>query len=282
MIKYAIIIGINYKGSSKYLPGCMNDVITIYKTLINWGFQTNNIIVLADDIQKSDIIKTSIIQPTSFNINQSLGVFVKQFKNGDSGVIYYTGHGMRTKIGNKRIESCIVPIDYKKSGVVSSESIRYYLNKIPSEVNIFCLFDCCNSGTICDLKYHYYDTSYRKNVKVKLRKFDYTDWNFRQNTQLFNNEVDTPSSLSIDTNANIVSISGCWDTQVSYDLGRNGALTMAFMKVIGAYDIKLLKFKHLLQDLRGTLSQMHITQTPQLMCGKNLELNYIMGSFLNV
>jgi hypothetical protein len=112
MIKYAIIIGINYKGSSKYLPGCMNDVITIYKTLINWGFQTNNIIVLADDIQKSDIIKTSIIQPTSFNINQSLGVFVKQFKTGDSGVIYYTGHGMRTKIGNKRIEGR-APIYYK-------------------------------------------------------------------------------------------------------------------------------------------------------------------------
>lgn len=282
MNKYALIIGIGYKGSEKYLPGCMNDVITAYKLLLNWGFKENNIIVLADDIKDTSVIKVKISSPTSFNINQSLGIFVKQFKSGDRGIIFYSGHGMRTKSSNKRIESCIVPLDYKKSGVVTSESIRYYLNKIPSNVNIFCLFDCCNSGTVCDLKYHFYDTSYKNDIKVKMRKFDYTEWNFRQHNNTLNNSSEVPSALSMDTSANIISISGCWDTQVSYDLGRNGALTLAFMKIISMYDIKKLKIKHLLQDIRGMLIQMRISQTPQLMLGKNMELDFNLSDFLNI
>ncbi len=282
MNKHAIIIGINYNGSGKYLPGCMNDVITIFKLLLKWGYNKNNILVLADDKLPMEIFGPSqlITKPTSFNINNSFNNFVKKINPGDKAFIYYSGHGSRIK-HNGREESCILPSDFKKTGVLSSEAIRYYLNKIPYNVNVFCLFDCCNSGTVCDLKYHIYDTSFKKDIKTKVRKYDYTEWEKRQHFNILNTEK-TPSSLSIDTSANIISISGCWDTQVSYDLGYNGALTSAFMKVLGAYDIKELNFYHLIQNIRGFLIQMRISQSPQLMYGKEMDLKNKFGIFLNL
>lgn len=278
MTKYALIIGISYKNSDKHLPGCMNDVATIYKLLISWGYMKNNIIVLADE---KVAIDNDINKPTSFNINNALSSFVKQLKLGDRAIIYYSGHGMRIMTANKREESCLVPMDYKKSGVIASESIRYYLNKAPMGVNIFCVFDCCNSGSICDLKYHIYDTSYKKDIKVKMRKYDYIDWERRQNLSVLTVNDKSLQSLALDTQANIVSLSGCWDTQYSYDLGRNGALTIALIKVIESYNIKNLQLKHLLQDVRGFTMQLRVKQTPQLMLGNQLNLDMKLWNFLN-
>ena len=279
MTKYALIIGISYKGNSdKHLPGCMNDVVTIYKLLISWGYMKNNIIVLADE---KIAIDNDVNKPTSFNINNALSSFVKQLKSGDRAIIYYSGHGMRIMTNNKREESSIVPMDYKKSGVIASESIRYYLNKAPMGVNIFCVFDCCNSGSICDLKYHIYDTSYKKDIKVKMRKYDYIDWERRQNLSVLTVNDKSLQSLALDTQANIVSLSGCWDTQYSYDLGRNGALTIALVKVIESYNIKILQLKHLLQDVRGFTMQLRVKQTPQLMLGNQLNLDIKLWDFLN-
>jgi hypothetical protein len=280
MTKYALIIGISYKNSEKYLAGCMNDVATIYKLLISWGFAKNNIIVLADEkVPCNDI--GSINKPTSFNINSTFSNFVKQLKPSDKAVIYYSGHGMRILTSNKREESCIVPIDYKKSGVIQSESIRYYLNKVPMGVNIFCVFDCCNSGSICDLKYHIYDTSYKKDIKVKMKKYDYIDWERRQNLSVLSINDKNLQSLTLDTQANVVSLSGCWDTQYSYDLGRNGALTIALIKVIESYNIRTLQLKHLLQNVRGFTMQLRVKQTPQLMLGNKIDLNMNLWEFLN-
>jgi hypothetical protein len=165
---------------------------------------------------------------------------------------------------------------------VPSESIRYYLNKVPSGVNIFCVFDCCNSGTICDLKYHLYDTSFKKDIKTKFRKFEYSDWSLRQTLSSINNEEKTPSSIFVNTQANIVSLSGSWDTQYSYDLGKNGALTIALMRVIEAYDFKNLKLKHLLQNVRGFTMQLRVKQTPQLMSGNELDFSTRIGDFLKI
>lgn len=282
MTKYALLIGINYKGTAKFLPGCMNDVLTVFKLLVSWGFQKSNITVLIDDKPNIELQGMSISKPTAYNINNSLNSFVKNLAPGDKAIIFYTGHGSRIKTVTKREESCIVPLDFKKAGVVTSETIRYYLNKIPSGVNVFCVFDCCNSGTVCDLKYHTFDTSYKKDITIKIKHFDYNDWNRRQIHHILNTEENVPGSLSIDTKANIVSLSGCWDTQVSYDLGRNGALTLALMNVINKYTVNNLKFKHLIQNVRGNIMNMRINQTPQLMFGKELSLDMKIRDFLGV
>jgi hypothetical protein len=54
------------------------------------------------------------------------------------------------------------------------------------------------------------------------------------------------------------------------------------MKVLGAYDIKELNFYHLIQNIRGFLIQMRISQSPQLMYGKEMDLKTKFGLFLNL
>jgi hypothetical protein len=79
-----------------------------------------------------------------------------------------------------------------------------------------------------------------------------------------------------------VSLSGSWDTQYSYDLGKNGALTIALMRVIETYDFKNLKLKHLLQNVRGFTMQLRVKQTPQLMSGNELDFSTRIGDFLKL
>jgi hypothetical protein len=228
--------------------------------LLEWGFKEENIFILNEgDTNKG--------KPTGFNINTILNKFVGNLRNGDKAVIFYSGHGMlvKNKLGNK--ESCIIPMDYKKAGVITSETIRYYLNKIPSGVNVFCLFDCCNSGSICDLKYHIFDTSYKKDVSSKMKKYDSGEWVMRQCKNI---NASKTGSGTIETTANIVSLSGCWDDQVSYDLIKNGALTMAFLSVIKFFKPETLDFEKLLQCIRGATLFLRVNQTPQLMIGRKL------------
>jgi hypothetical protein len=135
---------------------------------------------------------------------------------------------------------------------------------------------------VCDLKYHIYDTSFKKDIKVKIKKYDYTEWEKRQYFNILSNNTKSLNSSFLDTSANIISVSGCWDTQYSYDLGYNGALTSAFMKVIQAYNLKTLNFFHLIQDIRGFLIQMRISQTPQLMYGREIDLKTSFSEFLKI
>jgi hypothetical protein len=289
-MKYALLVGISYTGTKLSLPGCQNDIISMKNILNKWGFKNENITIVSDK---------GNIAPTAFNLNTTLNNFTRKLMLGDKAFIYYTGHGMR--VNN---ESCLVPIDHKKAGVINSETIRYYLNKISAGVNVFCIFDCCNSGTICDLKYHHFDTSYKNDVTVKLKFYNPSDWKLRQHKTIvteitkklnisinpdFILEDDTMDftktsnkSDSLDTNANIISFSGCWDDQVSYDLGKNGALTMSFLNTISRYGISELKIKDILQHTRGFIYNMRLPQTPQLMCGKNINIEVLFRDFLNI
>jgi hypothetical protein len=257
-MKYALLIGILYEKSNIRLRGTSNDIQSINQLLINWGFNSENITILNEDDK---------VKPTGFNINTLLNRFVSNLKYGDKAFIFYSGHGMlvKNKLGNK--ESCIVPMDYKKTGVITSETIRYYLNKVSPGVNVLCLFDCCNSGSICDLKYHIYDTSYKKNISSKMRKYDADEWTTRQHKNI--NPSKTGSG-TIETVANIVSVSGCWDDQVSYDLIKNGALTMSFLSVINFHKPDTLNFEKLLQYIRGSTIFLRLNQTPQLMTGRDM------------
>lgn len=288
-MKYALLIGISYTGTKLKLPGCQNDISSITNILNKWGFKNENITTLTD---------TSSLPPTALNINMILNAFSKKLMLGDKAFIYYSGHGMKVKN-----ESCLVPLDHQKAGVINSETIRYYLNKISAGVNVFCIFDCCNSGTICDLKYHHFDTSYKNDVTIKYKFYNSDDWTLRQHKTIVTEssknlhvsinpdfiieieDVFAKTSLgsdSLDTKANIISFSGCWNDQASYDLGNNGALTMSFLNTISRYGLKDLKIKDILQHTRGFIYNMRLPQTPQLMCGKNIDVNILLRDFLNI
>jgi len=267
MTNYALLIGIKYEHTGKRLKGTLNDVKSMVKLLTSWGYASHNITVVSEDTEK---------KPTAYNINSSLNRFVNSLSDGDVAVIFYSGHGMIYKNKEGFNESSIVPLDYKKAGVITSESIRYYLNKIPKNVNVLCIFDACNSGTICNLKYHIFDTSYKKDVSKKMTTYNTNEWIKRQikNVGL--------GSVILETEANIVTLSGCWDDQASYDLITNGALTLSLLNVIKFYQIENITFETLLQYLRGNIMFLRLKQTPQVTYGRKINLGMNLREFLKL
>lgn len=312
MTKYALIIGISYQGTSKYLRGTRNDVDCIINLLTKWGFEYSNITQLSDFKTKSPkdfgtvgsknpgtigpkdfgtknsgtvSSKSSGTTghnelPTALNINKIFNAFVSKLKPNDIAFIYYSGHGTKMVSKNMvgkiyREESCLVPLDHTKVGIINSETIRYYLNKAPKLCNIMCVFDCCNSGSVCNLKYHIFDTSYKQDITLKMKSYNYKEWNRRQTINIETNN-------SEETKANVVCLSGSWTDQVSYDLGNNGALTYIFLNVIEKYDLSKLKLKYLLQNTRGGMLNLRVRQTPQLTCGNSLSLDTVFSEYLGI
>jgi len=267
MTKYGLLIGINYEKSKLKLKGTDNDIDSILNLLIQWGFEQNNI----------KIIKNS--QATAYALNTTLNKFLTNLKPEDQAVVFYSGHGIlfKNRLGNH--EASLVPVDYKKCGVITSETIRYYLNKVSAGANVLCIFDACNSGTICDLKYHVFDTSFKKDVTKKIKKYDASEWILRQIHCIPESKTGTGE---IETPGNIVTISGCWDDQVSYDLHKNGALTMSLLSVINFYGIEKLTIEKLLQYLRGSLLYLRLNQTPQMTLGKYIDVTTTVKNFLKI
>jgi hypothetical protein len=46
MTKYALLIGINYKGKKFALKGCINDTYAIKSLINSWGFEDRNITIM--------------------------------------------------------------------------------------------------------------------------------------------------------------------------------------------------------------------------------------------
>lgn len=110
MGKKAVLIGINYPGTSVELRGCVNDVRRMQKCLIErFGFSKDDITVLIDT-------DNSYIQPTGKNIREALKKLIESGKSGDFLVFHYSGHGTRippeTGIGDSTgFDECITPCD---------------------------------------------------------------------------------------------------------------------------------------------------------------------------
>lgn len=274
MTKYALLVGINYTGTFAALKGCINDVTDIRNLIMSWGFPQENITFMTDNTKGS-------MYPNAYNITFQINKLCSILKPGDQAIFYYSGHGTRIRDYSKDeisgYDSCIVPIDFRSVGVVNDDTIKYYINKIPSGANLFCVFDSCNSGTVCDLKYNLFDVSYRKDITVKLNGFDYTQW--------ARSQMVTVNPKQNDTVADVISLSGCRDDQVSYDLGRNGALTSSFLQVVRKYSSggkPTLQLQHILQNVRGVIQTMRLSQAPQLMTGKPYDTNVLFKDFLKI
>ena len=246
--KYALLVGINYRGSDCELSGCINDVQGMKQFLINHaGYSEDNIIVLTED-------ENSKHQPTKENIIKKLYNLIFKANDANTSEIWfhYSGHGsyQRDRDGDEDDgrDEVIVPLDYNKSGDISDDLLRSMFKKVPQSCQVKCIFDCCHSGTILDLKYQY-------------RRGDH-----------FNVE-NQASRLP----ANIIMISGCRDNQTSadaYDVNQDdkwsGAMTSSFLKVMSDHDYEI-SWKNLLLDMRSFLRDNEYTQVPQICSSFKLE-----------
>jgi len=238
--KNALIIGINYTGSSNQLAGCINDAENLSTLMTSYGFQ--NIKLLTDN---------TLEKPTRSNILNGFASLLANANSGDVIFFSYSGHGSYTvDINNEEAtgyDQMIVPCDFKC--IVDDDLKKIIDAKLKNGVTLIAVFDSCFSGTMLDLKYQYSDS-------------------------LDNNNF-TEINSETDTKGNVIMISGCSDIQTSTDARINnkaqGALTWAFLQTFNSTNN--LTWQQLLQGMRDLLKNYGFGQIPQLSSGKFIDIN---------
>uniref|UniRef100_A0A6C0IY39 Peptidase C14 caspase domain-containing protein n=1 Tax=viral metagenome TaxID=1070528 RepID=A0A6C0IY39_9ZZZZ len=251
--KYALLIGINYRGQDEIeLTGCINDINNVKSFLINnCNYTDSNIIMMSDDH----------ISPTKYNILNQLGQLVDKALNEDVKEIFlaYSGHGSFVTDTDVNTESdsrdeVLVPIDWYGNAdkLIKDDDIYNELAKLPSLCNLFALIDCCNSGTILDLP--------------NICKIDDSNLvSFESN----------PEIKSSSLNCNIIKIAGCKDNQTSAEtfigFQTQGVLTNTFLK-----SIKNLNYnctgEQLIKSIKSDIATNNYTQIPTLSCSATEQL----------
>lgn len=232
----AILFGINYnKTPSARLRGCVNDV--------------RNMATFLKENGKYDVVK-SYTDDDDFNkvtgnyiINAIYKLAIDSHRyNLERVWIHYSGHGcsISDHDGDESDgkDECIVPADYSYRGVITDDLIKRVLRYFNKNTLVTCVFDCCHSGTIGDLKYEYRDP------------FVYHEENEKSKCQ-----------------SNIMLLSGCMDHQTSADAynvrGRrefSGAMTSCLLLSLKQSSNAFEVFS----DLKKRLRAKEFTQIPRL------------------
>jgi len=254
MTKIALLIGINYYGTSAELRGCINDVNNINNYLISYlSYNNNNIYKLTDNNGENTNISTI---PTKQNIINSLNIIINRIKNENDITelfLFYSGHGSNVYDLNgdekDSMDEVLIPVDYKNGNIITDDELNKIISNIPSKCKMFGLFDCCNSGSMLDLKYLF------KSIKY--------------------NSIENKSNNLIEHN-NIFMVSGCKDNQTSADFYNNvtnkfaGALTTSFLNSCKKLNYNNITFIKLIQYMRSYLKNNNFTQIPQITSNKQI------------
>ena len=219
---------------------------------------------------------TGSLYPTKNNIINNLTNAINNLNENDILIIYYSGHGSRvTDTSGDEIsglDSVIVPIDVTSNGYIVDDQLRNIFKNLKSNFRVLSFFDSCNSGSVCDLRYNYFDTSYR-------------EFPSDVNSSLISRANIITNQKYEDLNGQVISISGCKDTELSYesvsfDGKLGGALTYCVVKTLK--ENPNISFSAFLQNVRSMLSSRGFSQTPSLMCGKILDINTKISSFIGI
>ena len=252
--KEALLIGINYTGTSNELKGCINDTANV-KNLLQQTFSYTNFTLLTDVTNK---------KPNKTNIMDELTNLLVNSKEGDRIFFLYSGHGTHTvDLNGDELDGqdeMIFPLDAFsiKTCISDDELFNVIKSNLKSGVKLFMLFDSCFSGTVVDLKYNY----------------------LADNLETINN-----SNVS-ETNGQVIMISGCKDNQTSTDAyinynGKNvfsGAMTFAFLETINILGTKIT-YKTLLENMRSILLKNDYPQIPQCSSGTLIDINNLYIDF---
>lgn len=205
MRRLGILFGLNYKHCSKgHLQGCINDVHDM-KKLLESHFQFKCRTYTDDkDLKSTSGIGILRILYEAASISKT--------DNLEYVWIHYSGHGSFIKDLNfdeeDGLDECIVPSDYEENGMVVDDHIASILSHFNHKTKVICIFDCCHSGTMADVRYSWNEK------EPKLENFT--------------------SSIG----AKVITISSCLDEEVSVDsfsfMDRkfSGALTACMIDVL--------------------------------------------------
>ena len=235
--KKALLLGLNYPNTPNALSGCVNDVVNIRNLLINtYGFKATDIELITDVQIGTDgtATKTSITQN---QVVQAMSRFFNGVAANDHLFIYYSGHGVSVADASHDETDGKDEAIYFIDNILSDDHLSKMLLSLPYQVKATLFFDCCFSGTMCDLPYRYVNSTY-----------------LVESNKIFR--------------ADIVTLSGCLDSQTSadaFDSKRNmpsGALTSALLDTLEKDPN--LTWHNILLNVRKLLVERGFEQIPQL------------------
>src|SRR3990172_1744397 len=147
MSKKALLVGINYIGTSNALSGCINDVINMKAYLLANGYKEADITMLTDNTP---------VKPTKSNITHAFIDLI--MANASHCFFHYSGHGNWQRDSSKDdadgMDETICPLDFLKAGMIVDDQFRGLLAQMPSTTILTAVFDSCHSGTSLDLRYN--------------------------------------------------------------------------------------------------------------------------------
>jgi uncharacterized caspase-like protein len=183
-------------------------------------FKNENILVLRDNDPKN--------MPTYGNILENLNNLINNSSPRDNIYIHFSGHGTYVEDQNNDEkdgkDEVFVPVNYDQ-GFISDDVLFSIVSK--TKTNVLMVFDCCHSGSLCDLPYKYDNI----NNEIKLSV---------ENTRALNKKV--------------TMISGCRDEQSSFDFfsekqnKHHGLLTLRLYEYLKQTNYSLT-FKELIKNI---------------------------------
>jgi uncharacterized caspase-like protein len=238
--KKALLIGINYTGTSNELYGCINDTNSIKERISKQGF--NDITVITDLTSK---------KATRNNILEEFKKLLMNCQAGDLLFFLYSGHGSysidRNGDETDGRDELIVSCDLKS--VLDDELKSLIQTHLKADVTLFALFDSCFSGSVLDLKYQFMDS--------------------------LNYEKFTENSKQLETQGNVIMISGCTDNQTSadavFDNKPNGAMTWSLLESLKQKPN--VNWRELVKTMRDLLKTSQFTQIPQFSSGNFVDID---------
>ncbi len=258
MVYRALLIGIDYTGTLSALSGCVSDMFYV-KSRLNGFYSRKNIQI------REYHDRTTTSMPSRSNIISGIEWLVSDCKAGDHLFIYYSGHGGNVfDIGGDESDSrdeTIVAFDGNQLTHFTDDDLWHYLiQPLVKGVTLTAMFDTCSSGTILDLSY-----SYRP--KPQIGKY-----------QTIHHTGRPPSP------ARVILISGCLDSQSSYEMlinGRyRGVMTTAYFIALSlCYRWKRyhrqrgrhvnIRYDHMFNNIVKHIRKYGIPQTPQISAGNS-------------
>jgi metacaspase-1 len=280
-MKRALLVGINYKGTSAELNGCINDVRSIREFLIKQcDYQASNIRLLIDE--------PGNVSPTRSNIEENIRWLVSGNMPGDKLFFHFSGHGAHITDRNgdemDGRDEVLCPLDFETRGVILDDWLfQNMVSRVVKGCRLWGFTDCCHSGTMFDLKYNLKSNcKYKKGGNVKNIQYNPQDWT---------NEFSLFTERNGDIPGDVCLFTGCEDNQTSADAFINskhqGAFTNCLLETLQAKCVRLqdgssrfesgkLKLKDLLKDVNCRLDIKTFNQNSQMSIGtiKDLEKTF--------
>lgn len=262
--KKALLVGINYFGTSSELRGCINDVRKMKKALIGlYGFSDDPaaVVCLTDDATDSRF------RPSRKNIIYGMKWLIKDAQPGDIFFFHYSGHG--TQVPNTDgteddgMDEVILPEDFKENGVIKDDEIHACLvEPLPANCRLTAVMDCCHSGTGMDLPFVWTGKQWEE---------EYCPFLSQGDVQLFSGCMDNQTSADM-AGGGTSPLAGLFGFSSSGGGNAGGAMTTAFLSAVTANPYGH-SYPTLLEHIRKALRARGLSQVPQLSSSQKFPLD---------